>query len=61
MNKIYNYENCRVAVYIPEDTEFQERLRKASEKFMRKVIREGRKNGNSNTSRDFREEQILHR
>lgn len=56
MKKIYNYENCRVTVHIPEDTEFRERLRKASENFMRKVINEEKKNGNSNTRRDFREE-----
>jgi hypothetical protein len=62
MKKIYNYENCRVTIHIPEDTEFQERLRKASENFMRKVINERIEgNGNSNTSGDFREKQILHR
>lgn len=56
MKKIYNYENCRVTIHIPEDTEFQERLRKASENFMRKVMNEEKKNGNSNTRRDFRKE-----
>ena len=62
MKKIYNYDNCRVAIHIPEDTEFQERLRNASENFMRKVINERVEgNGNSNTSGDFREKQILHR
>lgn len=34
---------------------------KATENFLKKVISEGIKNGNSNTSKDFREKQILHR
>ena len=55
MKKIYNYENCRVTIHIPEDALFQERLLKASESFMRKVFNEGkRKNGNRDSSRDFR-------
>ena len=41
-------------MHIPEDAEFRERLRKASENFMRKVMNEEKKNGNSNTRRDFR-------
>lgn len=38
MKKIYIFDNSKVIVNIPEDEEFQERLRKASEDFMRKVI-----------------------
>lgn len=38
MRKVYNYENCKVIVNIPDDDQFQERLRAASEKFMRKVL-----------------------
>ena len=53
MKKTYKYENCRVTVHIPEDADFQERLRKASENFMKKVISGGKKNVHSNTSRDF--------
>ena len=50
MKKIYNYENCMVTIHIPEDTEFQERLRKASENFMRKVLNERMTaNGNGTT------------
>ena len=53
MKKTYNYDNCTVNVHIPNDDKFQERLRKASEKFMKKVLNEGNKNGNSNTRRNF--------
>lgn len=38
MKKIFIFDNCKVIVNLPEDGEFQERLRKASERFMRKVI-----------------------
>ena len=55
MNKTYNYENCTVNVYVPDDENFQERLRKASENFMRKVMNErNNDNGNCNSSKDFR-------
>lgn len=54
MKKTYKYENCTVNVYIPDDDRFQERLCKASEIFMKKVINERMKeNGNGNTSGDF--------
>lgn len=60
MKKVYKYENCTVILHIPEDDKFQERLRKASENFMRKVLFERMvASGNSNTSRDFREKQVL--
>ena len=38
MRKVYNYENCKVVVHIPDDDQFQERLLKASENFMKKVL-----------------------
>ena len=56
MKKTYNYDNCTVNVHIPNDDKFQERLLKASENFMRKVINGGHQNGNSNKSRNFRKE-----
>ena len=56
MKKTYKYDNCTVNVYIPNDDKFQDRLRKASETFMRKVMSEGNNIGNSNTRRNFREE-----
>lgn len=56
MKKVYKYENCTVILHIPEDGKFQERLRKASEGFMKKVLFERMNvNGNSNTRRNFRE------
>ena len=61
MKKTYKYENCTVNVHIPDDDHFQERLRKASEIFIKKVMSGGSKHGDSNPSRNFREEQILHR
>lgn len=56
MKKTYKYENCTVNVYMPDDDCFKERLRKASENFMRKVLSEGKRNGNSNTRNNFRKE-----
>lgn len=44
MRKVYNYENCKVVIHIPDDDQFQERLRKASENFMKKVLLERAKN-----------------
>lgn len=49
MKKVYVYDNCKVIVNIPDDADFQERLRKASEKFIRKIMLERTKvNGNRN-------------
>lgn len=48
MKKVYHYENCKVIIHIPEDDEFKERLRKASENFMRKLISDG------NASTDYK-------
>lgn len=53
MKKTYKYENCTVNVHIPDDDYFQERLRKASENFMKKVISGGKRNGHSNTTRNI--------
>ena len=38
MRKVYHYDNCKVVIHIPEDEQFQERLRKASENFMKKLM-----------------------
>ena len=55
MKKIYNYDNCTVIVHIPEDAEFQERLQKASKRFMTKVLFErANVNGDSSTCSNFR-------
>ena len=55
MKKVYNYENCRVSLHIPDDDGFQERLLKASENFMRRVMNERTNdNGNSYTRGNIR-------
>ena len=53
MKKTYTYKNCTVNVHIPDDDQFQERLRKASEIFMQKVVNGGPKNDNGNSSRNL--------
>lgn len=60
MERIYECENGTIYVTIPETCD-REKLRKVTEEFLKKVIREEKKNGNTDTSRDFREKQILHR
>lgn len=60
MERVYTYKNA--IIYIRSlDTYDRENLKKATEDFLKKVIIGGKKNGNSNTSRDFSKEQILHR
>lgn len=59
MEKAYKYKNGTIFVTLPESCD-REKLIKATEDFLKKVISEGNKNGYSNTRRDFREKQILH-
>lgn len=40
MKKIAKYTNCVVTVFISDNGSFQDRLEKASENFMRKVLME---------------------
>lgn len=54
MEKIYRYDNATIYILNLDDYN-RERLKKATEVFLRKVISGGRKNGDSNTTRDFRE------
>ena len=60
MQRTYEYKNGTIYVTLPETCD-REKLRKVTEDFLKKVISGGKKNGNSNTSGDFREKQILHR
>ena len=55
MEKVYNFKNGTIYVTIPETCD-REKLRKVTEEFLKKVIIGGSKNGNSNTTRNFREE-----
>lgn len=48
MRKTYRYDNALVHV-LPVDTYNRESFKRATEEFLKKVIREGYKNGNSNT------------
>lgn len=59
MEKIYRYDNGTIYV-VNLDNYDREKLKKATEVFLKKIISGGKKNGDSNSSRDFREKQILH-
>lgn len=60
MKRTYEYQNGTIFVSLPSSSD-RENLIKATEDFLKKVISEGVNNGNSNTSKDFREKQVLHR
>lgn len=55
MRKIYNYENATIIV-VNTNVCTSERIRKATEKFMKKVIKERGTYGNSDTTKHFRKE-----
>ena len=54
MEKIYECKNGTIYVTLPKTCD-REKLKKATEVFLRKVISGGKKNGYSDTSRNFRE------
>ena len=60
MDKIYRYDNATIYV-LRLDKYDRENLKKATEVFLRKVVSGGNKNGNSNSSKNFREKQVLYR
>lgn len=55
MERIYEYKNGTIYVTIPETCD-REKLRKVTEEFLKKAIYGGKKDGDSYTSRNFREE-----
>ena len=59
MKRTYKYQNGTVYIVLQKSHD-QEHLKKATQEFLKKVISEGTNNGNSNTSGDFREKQILY-
>lgn len=59
MERTYKRKNGTIIVTLPESCD-REKLRKATEEFMKKAISGGKKNVNSNTSNYIRKEQILH-
>lgn len=60
MERIYRYKNGTIYVTLPESCD-REKLKKVTENFLKTVIIGGTSNGYSNTSRDFREKQVLDR
>ena len=60
MDKTYKCRSGTIYVELPDSCD-REALRKITEEFLKKVINGGKRNGNINTSGDFREKQILHR
>lgn len=54
MQKVYKYQNGTIYVMLPKSYD-QKHFKRVTEEFLKKVISEEVKNGNSNTSRDFRE------
>ena len=60
MDKTYRYRSGTIYVMLPDSCD-REALRKVTEEFLKKVIKERSKNGNSNSSGDIRKKQILHR
>ena len=58
MQKVYRYVNCMVYVDCP-DTYDLDQLKAKTENFLRKVIEERLKHGNSNTSGSINKEQVL--
>ncbi len=55
MRKTYRYDNALVYI-MSSDKYDRENFKKATQEFLKKVMREGAENGNSNTSEDFRKE-----
>ena len=60
MEKTYKYRNGTIYVTLPVSCD-RELLKKITEEFLKKVISEGKRNDDSDTSGDFGEKQILHR
>ena len=54
MEKIYECQNGTIYVTVPESCD-REKLKRITEDFLKKVIYGGKNNGNSNSSRNFRE------
>lgn len=54
MERTYKYRNGTIYVTLPESCD-REKLKDVTEDFLKKVISGGKKNGNGNTRRNFRE------
>ena len=54
MEKIYEYKNATIVVTLSESCD-QEKIRRVTEEFVKKVIRGGKKYGNTNSTRNLNE------
>lgn len=54
MEKIYRYENATICVTSTKTCD-QENLKKATENFLKKVMRGGKQYGNTNSTRNLNE------
>lgn len=54
MEKIYEYENATIVVTLSESCD-QEKLRRVTEEFLKKAIYGGKKNGDTNQTRNLNE------
>ena len=55
MDKTHKYRSGTIYVTLPESCD-REELKKVTEEFLKKVINGGKKDGNSDSSRNFRKE-----
>ena len=58
MKKIYKYENATIEIFMSYNNDLNT-IQDATEKFLKKVIKERIRNDNSYTSRNIRKEQVL--
>jgi len=58
MKKIYKYENATIEIFMSYNNDLNT-IQNATEKFLKKVIKERFEDGNSYTSRNIRKEQVL--
>lgn len=58
MKKIYKYENATIEIFMSYNDDLNT-IQNATEKFLKKVIKERIRNDNSYTSRNIRKEQVL--
>lgn len=58
MKRVYTYDDATVTIVIPDKFE-NDRLRTATEIFLKNVVKERLANGNSRSSETVRKEQIL--
>ena len=53
MEKVYKFKNGTIYVTMPETCD-REKLRQVTEEFLKKVMYGGKRNGNSDSPRNFR-------